>query len=102
VAAALTAVAAQAEAGVAVAVAARQITLVLRMDQRQRGGTNDNENYNSIQRGGHDTTINRQKSNMRFRCKIMNWGQDSAFDDIVMDGHTQKTRCHTKTKLQHQ
>ena len=36
----------------------------LQMNQRQRGGTNDNENYNSIQRGDHDTTINRQKPNM--------------------------------------
>ena len=25
------------------------------------------------------------------RCKIMNGGQESRFDDILMNGHTQKT-----------
>ena len=68
-------------------------------------GTNDNKNYNSIQRGDHDTTLNRQKPNMNGERKTdvtIEWGeQESAFNDILMNGHTQKTQCHTKTKLQH-
>ncbi len=80
-------------------------TLVLHMDQRQRGGTNNDKNYNSIQFGG--PWCNNQPTEAKYvwgernRCKRMNWGQESGFDDILMNGHTQKTWCHTKTKVQH-
>jgi hypothetical protein len=44
----------------------------------------------SLVKYNNQPTETEYKWGKRNRCKIMNGGQESGFDDILMNGHTQK------------
>jgi hypothetical protein len=55
-----------------------------RQGRRKSGGGSSGSEYNQ-------PTETKYEWGEKNRCKIMNGGQESRFDDILMNGHTQKT-----------